>query len=44
MRLKTEVSQLSEQPVFADLVNAQTSVTHYFDYSNYGHLYPTVDY
>ena len=34
-RLKTEVLEDREQPVFADLANAQASVADYFDYYNH---------
>ena len=37
-RLKTEVLELRERPVFADLADAQASVADYFDYYNHGLL------
>ena len=43
-RLKTEVLELREWPVFADLADAQTSVADYFDYYNHGRLHSSIDY
>ena len=38
-RLKTEVLELREWPVFADLADAQTSIADYFDYYNHDRLH-----
>ena len=43
-RLKTEVLELRERPVFADLADAQTSVADYFDYYNHERLHSSIDY
>ncbi len=43
-RPKTEVLELREWPVFADLADAQTSVADYFDYYNHEHLHSSIDY
>jgi len=43
-RLKTEVLELRERPVFADLVDAQASVADYFDYYNHERLHSSIDY
>jgi len=43
-RLKTEVLELRERPVFTDLVDAQTSVADYFDYYNHERLHSSIDY
>lgn len=43
-RLKTEVLDLRERPVFADLADAQTSVADYFDYYNHECLHSRIDY
>ncbi len=43
-RLKTEVLERRERPVFADLADAQASVTIYFDYYNHERLHSTIDY
>ena len=43
-RLKTEVLELREWPVFADLADAQTSVANYFDYYNHDRLYSSIGY
>ena len=43
-RLKTEVLELREWPVFADLADAQTSVADYFDYYNHDRLHSSIDY
>ena len=43
-RLKTEVLEGRERPVFADLANAHASVAEYFDYYNHGRLHASIDY
>ena len=43
-RLKTEVLELRERPVFADLTDAQRSVADYFDYYNHERLHASIDY
>ena len=43
-RLKTEVLELREWPVFADLADAQTSVADYFDYYNHDWLHSSIGY
>ena len=43
-RLKTEVLELRERPVFADLADAQASVADYFDYYNHASLPSSIDY
>ena len=43
-RLKTEVLEVRERPVFADLADAQASVTDYFDYYNHERLHSSIDY
>ena len=43
-RLKTEVLELRERPVFADLADAQASVADYFDYYNHERLHSSIDY
>ena len=43
-RLKTEVLELREWPVFADLTDAQASVADYFDYYNHERLHSTIGY
>ncbi|WP_210519715.1 integrase core domain-containing protein [Hymenobacter terricola] len=43
-RLKTEVPELREWPVFADLSDAQASVADYFDYYNYDRLHSSIGY
>ncbi|AWM33034.1 hypothetical protein DDQ68_09770 [Hymenobacter nivis] len=43
-RLKTEVLELRERPVFADLADAQASVATYFDYYNYERLHSSIGY
>jgi putative transposase len=43
-RLKTEVLELRERPVFTDLADAQASVADYFDYYNYERLHSSIDY
>jgi len=43
-RLKTEVLEVRERPVFADLADAQASVADYFDYYNHERLHSSIDY
>ena len=43
-RLKTEVLEVRERPVFADLADAQASIADYFDYDNHERLHPSIDY
>ncbi|WP_070726087.1 integrase core domain-containing protein [Hymenobacter lapidarius] len=43
-RLKTEVLEGREWPVFADLADAQTSVADYFDYYNCDRLHSSIGY
>jgi len=43
-RLKTEVLELREWPVFADLADAQQSVTEYFNYYNHERLHSSIGY
>ena len=43
-RLKTEVLEVRERPVFADLADAQRSVADYFDYYNHERLHSSIDY
>jgi len=43
-RLKTEVLELRERPVFADLADAQTSVAEYVDYYNHERLHSSIEY
>ena len=43
-RLKTEVLELREWPVFADLADAQASVADYFDYYNHERLHSSIGY
>lgn len=43
-RLKTEVLELREWPVFADLTDAQVSVVEYFDYYNHERLHSSISY
>ena len=43
-RLKTEVLELRERPVFADLTDAQASVADYFDYYNHERLHSSIGY
>jgi putative transposase len=43
-RLKTEVLELREWPVFADLADAQASVATYFDYCNHNRLHSSIGY
>jgi len=43
-RLKTEVLEVRERPVFADLAEAQHSIADYFDYYNHERLHSSIDY
>ena len=43
-RLKTEVLELREWPVFADLADAEVSVADYFDYYNHERLHSSIGY
>ena len=43
-RLKTEVLELREWPVFADLADAQQSIAEYFDYYNHRRLHSSIGY
>jgi putative transposase len=43
-RLKTEVLERRERPVFADLADAQVSVAIYFDYYNHERLHSSIGY
>ena len=43
-RLKTEVLEVRERPVFADLADAQVSIADYFDYYNHKRLHSSIDY
>jgi putative transposase len=43
-RLKTEVLEVRERPVFTDLADAQVSVADYFDYYNHERLHSSIDY
>ena len=43
-RLKTEVLEGRERPVFADLADAQASVAEYFDYYNHERLHSSIAY
>ena len=43
-RLKSEVLEVRERPVFADLADAQRSVADYFDYYNHERLPSDIDY
>ncbi|OGX87961.1 IS3 family transposase [Hymenobacter coccineus] len=43
-RLKTEVLEGRERPVFTDLAEAQVSVADYFDYYNHERLHSSIDY
>ena len=43
-RLKTEVLELREWPVFADLADAQVSIADYFDYYNHDRLHSSIGY
>lgn len=43
-RLKTEMLELRERPVFADLADAQHSVADYFDYYKHERSHSSIDY
>ena len=43
-RLKTEVLELHDWPVFANLANAQASVADYFDYYNHQRHHSNISY
>jgi putative transposase len=43
-QLKTEVLELREWPVFADLAEAQARVADYFDYYNHERLHSSIGY
>ena len=43
-RLKTEVLELRESPVFANLLDAQTSIADFFDYYNHDRLHSSIGY
>jgi len=43
-RLKTELLELRDWPVFADLADAQTSVAEYFDYYNHDRRHSSIGY
>lgn len=43
-RLKTEVLEGRERPVFANLADAQRSIADYFDCYNYERLHSSTDY
>jgi transposase InsO family protein len=43
-RLKTEVLEVRQRPVFADLADAQRSVADYFDYYNHERLHSSINY
>ena len=43
-RLKTEVLELRERPVFAALADTQASVADYFNYYNHERLHSSIDY
>jgi putative transposase len=43
-RLKTEVLEGRERPVFADLTDSQRSVADYFDYYNHERLHSSIGY
>ena len=43
-RLKTEVLELRERPVFADPADAQRSIADYFDYYNHDRLHSSIGY
>ena len=43
-RLKTEVLEVRERPVFTDLTDARLSVADYFDYYNHERLHSSIDY
>ena len=43
-RLKTEVLERREWPVFADLADAQAGIADYFDYHNHDRLHSSIGY
>ena len=43
-RLKTELLELSDWPVFTDLADAQVSVADYFDYYNHRRRHSSIGY
>ena len=43
-RLKNEVRELREWPVFADPADAQASIADYFDYYNHDRLHSSIGY
>ena len=43
-RLKTEVLEARDWPVFADLADARASVADYFDYYNHERRHSSIDY
>ena len=43
-RLKTEVLEVRERPVFAELADTQRSVADCFDYYNHERLHSSIDY
>ena len=43
-RLKTEVLELREWPVFTDLADAQASIADFFDYYNHDRLHSSIGY
>ena len=43
-RLKTELLELREWPVFADLADAPASIADYFDYYNHDRLHSSIGY
>ena len=43
-RLKTEVLEARDWPVFSDLADAQASVAAYFDYYNHDRRHSSIDY
>ncbi|WP_375436386.1 integrase core domain-containing protein [uncultured Hymenobacter sp.] len=43
-RLKTEVLEVRERAVFADLADVQASVAEYFEYYNHERLHSSIDY
>ena len=42
-RLKTEVLEVRDRPLFADLADAQRSVADYFDYYNHERLHSSIN-
>ncbi|HEX8426409.1 IS3 family transposase [Hymenobacter sp.] len=43
-RLKTEVLEVRERPIFANLADAQVSIAEYFDYYNHERLHSSIGY